>query len=37
MIYDRTKNTEYKGQAFPPFMQKIIESEGLINYINENK
>ena len=37
MIYDRTKGTEYKGQAFPPFMQKIIESEGLINYINENK
>lgn len=34
MIYDRTKNTEYKGQAFPEFMQKIINSEGLINYIN---
>lgn len=34
MIYDKTKGTEYKGQAFPPFMQKIIESEGLINYIN---
>lgn len=33
-IYDRTKGTEYKGQAFPPFMQKIIEAEGLINYIN---
>ena len=37
IIYDRTKNTEYKGQAFPPFMQKIIKAEGLINYINENK
>ncbi|HIU74811.1 MAG TPA: 3-isopropylmalate dehydratase small subunit [Candidatus Pelethocola excrementipullorum] len=34
-IYDLTKNTEYQGQAFPPFMQKIIESEGLINYINK--
>lgn len=34
MIYDRTKGTEYKGQAFPEFMQKIIEAEGLINYIN---
>ena len=34
MIYDKTKGTEYKGQAFPPFMQNIIESEGLINYIN---
>lgn len=34
MIYDLTKNTSYQGQAFPPFMQKIIEAEGLINYIN---
>ena len=34
MIYDRTKGTEYKGQAFPEFMQKIIAAEGLINYIN---
>ncbi len=34
MIYDRTKGTEYKGQAFPAFMQKIIAAEGLINYIN---
>ena len=37
MIYDKTKGTEYKGQAFPPFMQKIIKAEGLLNYINENK
>lgn len=35
MIYDRTKKTEYKGQAFPEFMQKIIKAEGLINYINQ--
>ncbi len=35
MIYDRTKGTEYKGQAFPEFMQKIIRAEGLINYINQ--
>ncbi len=34
MIYDKTKGTEYKGQAFPEFMQKIIKAEGLINYIN---
>ena len=34
MIYDKTKETEYKGQAFPEFMQKIIKAEGLINYIN---
>ena len=36
MIYDKTKGTEYQGQAFPEFMQKIIKAEGLINYINEN-
>ncbi|MCD7745135.1 MAG: 3-isopropylmalate dehydratase small subunit [Lachnospiraceae bacterium] len=35
MIYDRTRGTEYKGQAFPEFMQKIIRAEGLINYINQ--
>ena len=34
MIYNRTKGTEFKGQAFPPFMQKIMAAEGLINYIN---
>ncbi len=34
MIYNRTKGTEFKGQAFPEFMQKIIKAEGLINYIN---
>ena len=34
MIYNRTKGTEFKGQAFPEFMQKIIAAEGLINYIN---
>ncbi len=36
MIYDKTKGTQYKGQAFPEFMQKIIKAEGLINYINKN-
>lgn len=34
MIYDKTKGTSYQGQAFPPFMQKIITSGGLIAYIN---
>ena len=34
-IKDLTKNTSYKGQAFPPFMQKIIAAEGLVNYINQ--
>lgn len=36
-IKDLTKGTEYQGQAFPPFMQKIIESEGLVNYINSTR
>ncbi len=34
IITDVTKKTTFKGQAFPPFMQKIIDAEGLINYIN---
>ena len=35
IITDVTKNTTYKGQAFPEFMQKIIAAEGLVNYINQ--
>ncbi len=35
MIYNKTKGTQFQGQAFPEFMQKIIKAEGLINYINE--
>lgn len=35
VITDVTKSTSYQGQAFPPFMQKIIDCEGLINYINQ--
>lgn len=34
IIKDITKGLEFKGQAFPEFMQKIIKAEGLINYIN---
>ena len=34
MIHNITKNEDYKGQAFPPFMQKIISAGGLIPYIN---
>lgn len=34
MIIDHTQNLTFKGQAFPEFMQKIIKSEGLLNYIN---
>lgn len=35
MIYDRTKGTQYQGQAFPEFMQKLITAGGLVKYINE--
>ena len=35
VIKDVTKGTEYQGQAFPEFMQKIIAAEGLVNYINQ--
>lgn len=37
LITDRTTGEEFTGQAFPPFMQKIIKAQGLVNYINENK
>ena len=36
MIYNKTKGTEFKGQAYPEYMQKIIKAEGLVNYINAN-
>lgn len=35
MITDRTTGKTYQGQAFPAFMQKIIDCGGLVNYINE--
>lgn len=34
-ILNKTKGTSFQGQAFPEFMQKIIDAEGLINYINQ--
>ena len=35
IITDETTGDSYQGQAFPPFMQKIIDCEGLVNYINQ--
>ncbi len=35
VITDITTGEKYKGQSFPPFMQKIIDCEGLVNYINQ--
>ena len=37
LITDETTGESFQGQAFPPFMQKIIDSEGLINYINSKE
>lgn len=34
IITNITKGTSFKGQPFPAFMQKIIDCEGLVNYIN---
>ena len=34
VITNETTGKTYQGQAFPEFMQKIIDSEGLVNYIN---
>lgn len=36
LITNITKNTTYQGQAFPEFMQKIIEVGGLVNSINKD-
>ncbi|OPJ66222.1 3-isopropylmalate dehydratase small subunit [Clostridium chromiireducens] len=33
LIKNLTKNREYQGEAFPEFMQKIIDNDGLIGYI----
>ena len=35
VITDVTTGKEFQGQAFPPFMQKLIDCEGLVNYINQ--
>lgn len=35
LITDETSGQTFTGQSFPEFMQKIINANGLINYINE--
>lgn len=37
IIYNLTKNHHYKAEPFPEFMQKIIASGGLVEYVNDNK
>lgn len=36
VICNMTKGQTYKAQPFPPFMQKIIAANGLVNYVREN-
>lgn len=33
IIKNLSKNEQYQGEAFPEFMQKIIDNDGLIGYI----
>jgi len=37
IIKNLTKKEEYKAQAFPEFMQKIIKAGGLLGYIQKTK
>ena len=37
IIYNKTKNKQYHAQPFPPFLQKMIELDGLVNYVNSKK
>ena len=34
IIINKTKNETYHSEPFPPFLQKMIEMDGLVNYIN---
>lgn len=34
VITDETTGESFQGQAFPPFMQGLIDAGGLINYVN---
>ena len=36
IITNITTGKTYKGQAFPEFMQNIINAGGLVNYVNKN-
>ena len=36
-IRNVTKNMEFQAEPFPPFMRKIIDSNGLIGYISKAK
>ena len=37
VITDKTKNETYQSQPFPEFLQKMIDADGLVNYVNSKK
>lgn len=37
VITNHTKGKKYKAMAFPPFMQDIMKSNGLVGYIRDTK
>jgi len=37
IITNHTKDTTFQAQAFPPFLQKMIEANGLVNYVNSKE
>ena len=37
VITNKTKNETYQSQPFPEFLQKMIELDGLVNYVNSKK
>jgi 3-isopropylmalate/(R)-2-methylmalate dehydratase small subunit len=37
VIVNKTKGHSYQGQAFPHFMQELIQAGGLVNYLNAGK
>lgn len=37
VIINKTKNETYQSQPFPEFLQKMIDADGLVNYVNSKK
>ena len=37
VITNKTKNETYQSQPFPEFLQKMIDADGLVNYVNPKK
>lgn len=37
VITNKTKNETYQSQPFPEFLQKMIDLDGLVNYVNSKK